>query len=242
MGYINIDGQARVFVQTGVDNTPQDARKNAEALSQSLKGVKTGYINNGTEGIPGDVGEFLPNSVSKKDVINEYTYRTLNAQGPTLIALHSAGNEDARKALQMGALYGHEYSNLSFISLGSPVSSKVMRQNITHAGGTYLGSVGDWRDPVTYSKTAGGSALGLTAAGAIAGAQAGATYAAPWGIGAGPLGVFATGLIGGAVGGAVGGGLILFGSSAYHTFPKYISKPQSQSIMFDWLKKNPQVK
>ena len=226
MGYINIDGQARVFVQTGVDNTPQDARKNAEALSQSLKGVKTGYINNGTEGIPGDVGEFLPNSVSKKDVINEYTYRTLNAQGPTLIALHSAGNEDARKALQMGALYGHEYSNLSFISLGSPVSSKVMRQNITHAGGTYLGSVGDWRDPVTYSKTAvlvGGS--GFITGGALF-----------------ITGIFTANPFLLYSGGSIAAGAAGFGIQNYHPFPKYISKPQSQSIMFDWLKKNPQVK
>ena len=126
MGYVNIDGQARIFVQTGMQTAPQDAGASAQALSSVLGGVSTGYINNGTDGLTVDVGEYLPSTLSKKDVLNEYTYRTLNAQGPTLIALHSAGNEDARKALQAGALYGHSYDNLSFISLGSPVSNSIM--------------------------------------------------------------------------------------------------------------------
>ncbi len=83
MGYVNINGQARVFVQTGMDNTRQDAGVSAQALSKTLGGVGTDYINNGTEGLGGDVGEYLPNSLSKRDVLNEYTERTLNAQGPT---------------------------------------------------------------------------------------------------------------------------------------------------------------
>ncbi len=83
MGYVNIDGQARVFVQTGMDNTRQDASVSAQALSKTLGGVGTGYINNGTEGLGGDVGEYLSNSPSPRDVINEYTDRALNTQGPT---------------------------------------------------------------------------------------------------------------------------------------------------------------
>jgi hypothetical protein len=39
MGYVNIDGQARVFVQTGVRNTRQDAGESAQALSNALGGV-----------------------------------------------------------------------------------------------------------------------------------------------------------------------------------------------------------
>lgn len=72
MGYVNIDGKARVFVQTGMKTTTQDAGVSAQTLSKVLGGVSTGYINNGTEGLTGDVGEYLPNSLSKKDVLNEY--------------------------------------------------------------------------------------------------------------------------------------------------------------------------
>ncbi len=237
MGYININGQARVFVQTGMDNSRPDAGASAQALSKVLGGVSTGYINNGTEGLIADGGEYLPNSLSKKDVLNEYTYRTLNAQGPTLIATHSAGNEDARKALQAGALYGRTYDNLSFVSLGSPVSNSVMKQSVSNAGANYLGQVNDWRDPVTYSKTAGGVVIGSGLAGLGVGAWTGASYGAGIGAGLGPLGAIA----GGAVG-AVPGGLTLYGLQTYHPFQQYIAKPQSQSIMFDWLKNNPQAK
>lgn len=241
MGYVNIDGKARVFVQTGMDNTRQDAGVSAQTLSKLLGGVSTGYINNGTEGLNGDVGEYLPNSLSKKDVLNEYTYRTLNAQGPTLVVTHSAGNEDARKALQAGAMYGKTYENLSFVSLGSPVSSSVMRQSVTSGGANYLGQVNDWRDPVTYSKTAGGVVIGSGVAGLGVGAWTGASYGAGIGAGLGPLGAIAGGAVGGAVG-AVPGGLTLYGLKNYHPLQQYIAKPQSQSIMFDWLKNNPQGK
>ena len=182
MGYINIDEQARVFVQTGMHNKPETAAASAQALSQVLGGVSSGYINNSTQGLDKDVGEYLPNSLSKKDVLNEYTYRTLNAQGPTLIATHSAGNEDARKALQAGALYGRKYENLSFVSLGSPVSNSIMRQSVSNAGAQYLGQVNDWRDPVTYSKLfltgLGVSSVGSAGQSVLAGAAA---VAVPWG-------------------------------------------------------------
>jgi filamentous hemagglutinin len=135
--------------------------------------------------------------LSEKDVLNEYTYRTLNAQGPNLIALHSAGNEDARKALQAGALYGKTYENLSFVSLGSPVSNSIMRQSVTAAGANYLGQVTDWRDPVTYSKTAGGVVIGSGVAGLSVGAWSGASYGAGIGAGLGPLGAIAGGAVGG---------------------------------------------
>jgi hypothetical protein len=228
MGYVNINGQAKALVQTGMDNTRQNASVSAQVLSKVLGGASTGYINNGTEGINGDVGEYLPNSLSKKDVLNEYTYRTLNAQGPTLIVTHSAGNEDARKALQAGALYGRSYENLSFVSMGSPVSNSVMKQSVTGAGATYLGQVNDWRDPVTYSKMAGVGVIGTGLVGVGL-------------LGAGlftlnPALLYAGGAIAGGAGGA--GGAAGYGLQNYHPFENYIAKPQSQSIMFDWLKKN----
>lgn len=229
MGYVNINAQARVFVQTGMRTTPEDAAINAQALSKVLGGVSTGYINNGTDGLVGDVGEFLPNSLSKKDVLNEYTYRTLNAQGPTLIATHSAGNEDARKALQAGAMYGHSYDNLSFISMGSPVSSSVMQNSVTNAGATYLGQVSDWRDPVTYSKTAATVGGGGFLAGGILFVTGIFT--------ANPALLYTGGSMAAGAAGAAG-----YGIQNIHPFQQYIAKPQSQSIMFDWLKSNPKGK
>jgi len=229
MGYVNINGQARVFLQTGMDNTRQDAGASAQALSKALGGVNTGYINNGTEGLVGDVGEYLPNSLSKKDVLNEYTYRTLNAQGPSLIVLHSAGNEDARKALQAGALYGRSYGNLSFVSLGSPVSNSVMRKSVTTAGAAYLGQVNDWRDPVTYSKTA-----------AVFGGGGFLTGGALFVTGiftANPVLLYAGGSVAAGAAGAAG-----YGLQTYHPLSQYVAKPQSQSLMFDWLRSNPQVR
>lgn len=41
MGYVNINGQARVFVQTGMDNTRQDASVSAQGLSKVLGGVNS---------------------------------------------------------------------------------------------------------------------------------------------------------------------------------------------------------
>jgi filamentous hemagglutinin len=206
-----------------------------------LGGVNTGYINNGTEGLVGDVGEYLPNSVSKKDVLNEYTYRTLNAQGPTLIVMHSAGNEDAKKALQVGAMYGHTYDNLSFVSLGSPVGNNVMQQSVTGAGANYLGQVSDWKDPVTYSKATTTVTLGSFLAGAGTGAVYGATY--------GPtllpvLGPAAPAVVAAVVaaGGLVPTAVSLIAMKYSHPFEKYIAKPQTQSMMLDWLKHNPQRK
>ncbi|MBE7939122.1 hemagglutinin repeat-containing protein [Ramlibacter aquaticus] len=237
MGYVNIDGQARVFIQTGMDNSPKDAGVSAQLLSKTL-GVNAGYINNGTEGIGGDVGEYLPNFLTKKDVLNEYTYRTLDAQGPTLIITHSAGNEDARKALQVGALYGHSYENLSFFSVGSPVSSSVLEKSVTRAGASYLGQVNDWRDPVTYSRTAGSVVVGTI----VAGSSYGAVQGCAAGSFAGPLGCLFMGAAGGFVGAApgVGAGLLgFFGLQNYHPFKQYVEKAQSKSVMFDWVKNHP---
>lgn len=233
MGYKNLtDQETRIYVQTGMNNGRSDADQSAIALSKVL-GQRVGYINNGTEGLNGDVGEYLPDSVSKKDVLNEYTLRTLDSKGSTLVVLHSAGNEDARKALQVGALYGHQYDNLSFLSVGSPVSDSALKTAIGQGGAQYLGQVNDWRDPITYSKAAEvvsvGSFLGGLGYGEVQGCAAGAS--------GGPLGCLFSGGTGAVVGGIpfVAGYLSL---KYYHPFEQYIAKPQTQSIMFDWLTAN----
>jgi filamentous hemagglutinin len=235
MGYINTDDKnTRIYVQTGMQTKPEDALKNAQALSQLVK-EPVGVIVNGTQGLPKDVEEYLPKAPSVKDALNEYTYQALNKKGDTLVVLHSAGNEDAKKALQLGQQLGHQYNNLSFLSLASPNSDSVMRSATTNTN--YLGQVNDWRDPVTYSKL---FLTGLGVSGAVGAVGAvGAGQAVLAGAAAGPAGWMALG------GSATAAGLLGLGKLAVdtiHPFPNYLAKPQSQSIMFDWLKQNPKSK
>ena len=236
MGYKNLsDELTRIYVQTGMDNTRSDADQSAIALSRLL-GQPVGYIHNGTEGLVGDLGEYLPDSVSKRDVLNEYTYRTLNSKGPTLIVIHSAGNEDARKALLVGALYGHRYDDLSFLSLGSPVGDSALKAAIGQGNAQYPGQINDWRDPITYSKTAGVVSIGSFLGGIGYGAAQGCTAGASGMI----LGCISAGITGAVVGG-IPGVAVFLGQKYYHQFEQYIAKPQTQTFLFDWLRTNPPV-
>ena len=226
MGYINTgDQNTRIYVQTGMNTKPEDAMKNAQALS-NVVGEPVGVIVNSTQGLPSDVEEYLPKAPSLKDALNEYTYQTLNEQGAKMIALHSAGNEDAKKALQLGQSLGHHYSNLSFVSLGSPVSGSELKTVTNNTQANYLGQVNDWRDPVTYS---GLFLIGLGATGAVGAVGAGQAVLA--GSAAGPAGWMA---LGGSAAAAGLLGLGKLGVDTYHPLNSYIAKPQAQSIMFNW--------
>ena len=225
MGYIVPDNNTRIYVQTGMQTTPEDALKNAQAISQIVK-EPVGVIVNGTQGLPTDVAEYLPKAPNVKDALNEYTYQTLNDKGPSLVVLHSAGNEDAKKALQLGQQLGHQYNNLSFVSLASPNSDSVMRSTTTNTNSNYLGQVNDWRDPVTYSKL---FITSLVTSGAVGAVGAGQSVLA--GTAAGPAGWMA---LGGAATAAGLLGLGKYGVDTYHHLTNYIAKPQTQSIMFDW--------
>lgn len=202
MGYTTPNANTNVYFANGMDNTPKQALQSAEAIA-SLIHQPVGMIINSTDGISGDTKEYLDTAFSTKEILNEYTYRKLNntANEPITIITHSAGNEDAKKAISLGVSEGHSYPNLQFISVGSPISSGILEKTFTGAGATYIGQVNDWRDPVTYSKSAAIGALGVTAAGVYKGVAAGATAGAAMGAENGPLETFFYGLVGGAVGG-----------------------------------------
>ncbi len=228
MGYINTDDKnTRIYVQTGMNTKPEDALKNAQTLSKVV-GEPVGVIVNGTQGLGNDVQEYLPKAPSIKDALNEYTYQTLNKQGDKLVVMHSAGNEDANKALQLGQQLGHQYSNLSFVSLGSPVSNSIMRQNVTQTQAQYLGQVNDWRDPVTNPT------LWVTGTAALLAGGAAAGFALAPATGGTSLYAYGSALMGGGLGGGLGGGTIVYGINNYHPMDQYIAKPQAQSIMFNW--------
>ena len=229
MGYLNLDGKGtRIYVQTGMQTKPDDALKNAQTLSRIL-GEPVGVIVNSTQGLGKDIEEYLPKAPSLKDALNEYTYQVLNAQGDKLVVLHSAGNEDAKKALQLGQSLGHQYGSLSFVSLGSPLSNSVMRHSVTQPGAMYLGQVNDWRDPVTHP------ALWVAGTATMAASGFGATQAILVGAAAGPAGWIAIG------GSAAAVGLLTLGKlgvNVYHPLDNYITKPQAQSILFNWARKS----
>jgi len=223
MGYIIPEDNTRIYVQTGMRTTPEDALKNAQAISQIVK-EPVGVIVNGTQGLAKDVEEHLPKAPTLKDALNEYTYQTLNDKGPGLVVLHSAGNEDAKKALQLGEQLGHQYNNLSFLSLGSPVSGSMLKSTTNNTNANYLGQVNDWRDPVTYSKTAAALGGGSFLAG-------GALFVT--GIfTANPLLLYSGGSMAAGAAGAAG-----YGIQNIHPLDNYLAKPQTQSIMFDWKSK-----
>jgi hypothetical protein len=211
-----------------MNTATQGAAANAQNIANII-GAPVGVILNGTEGLPRDVEEFLPKNATIKDALNEYTYRALNDKGPTLIVTHSAGNNDASKAMQLGSQLGNQYPNLSLLSLGSPISNSIMRSASTQTGVNYLGQINDWRDPVTNPTLWVTGSAALLAGGAAAGvALAPAT-------GGGSLYAYFTSLIGGGIGGGIG----VYGINNYHPLANYITKPATQSIMFDWLKNNP---
>jgi hypothetical protein len=102
---------------------------------------------------------------------------------------------------------------------------------------------------VTYSKATTTVTLGSLLAGAGTGAVYGATYGPTLlpvlGPAAPAVGLVAWGAVGGVVGGAVGAvpaAVSLIAMKYSHPFEKYIAKPQTQSMMLDWLKHNPQRK
>ncbi|WP_156226258.1 hypothetical protein [Herbaspirillum chlorophenolicum] len=230
MGYYVTSDNTRVYFQNGMDNHAPVAKASSALLAGLLK-ESVGAIINDSHGITGDVREYLPDTFSAKDILNEYTYHTLNAKGnPTLIVMHSAGNEDAYKALKAGKVYGYTYPNLSFLSVGSPVGAEKLQSVMRQSGSILLGQVNDWRDPVTNSKTAGTLALGLIGVGIVTGAEA----AAPIGVPGGLLGVFAAGGIGGVAGGAVGFGSILYGLTGYHPFAQYFQSQKLQQQALNW--------
>jgi filamentous hemagglutinin len=207
-------------------NASADLTNSGTIMGRKVVQLGANSINNLGGQIPDDVNKFLPNNASLADALNEYTYRTLNDKGPTLIATHSAGNNDATKAMQLGAQLGNKYPNRSFISLASPIPGSLMQTAANNVGANFLGQVNDWRDPVTNPKL---WVLG-TGAMLVGGAAAGVALAPA--SGGSSLYAYGTALMGG----GVGGGAIVYGIEKIHPFSNYVTKPESKSIMFDWMK------
>lgn len=234
MGYINNDENTRVYFANGMDNTSEQSKASAIAISELIK-QPVGSIINSTDGIANDTKEYINSSYSIKDILNEYTYRKINDTATSLVTIitHSAGNEDLNKAIGLGVKEGYSYPNLQVISVGSPVSTSTLSKTVSSANGTFVGQVNNWKDPVTYSKTAATAAIASTAFGVYKGVTTGVAIGVGAGVTVGPLETFFYGGLGGAVGGAVGFGSGLYGIQNYHPFGIYLQESALQDLIKD---------
>ena len=226
MGYINNDENTRVYFANGMDNTNEQALNSAKNI-ENLVNQPVGSIINSTDGISGDVDEYI-SGYDTKDVLNEYTYRKINETTPTnektTIVMHSAGNSDAVKAINLGIKEGYTYPNLQFISAGSPVSESYLNSVFNSADSNLIGQVNDWKDPVTHSKTVGTAVVGIGLVGGYFGAKyMPSIIPATQALTNTGLGQF---LIGVGSAGVGAGGIIL-----YHSMDKYLQKPVLQNMI-----------
>jgi len=235
MGYYNQSPNTKVYFANGMDNTLKDAKKSVANLEEIVK-QPVGIILNDTHGLfgdnkgVGDIPEYLNNRYTKKDILNEYTYRKINneAKGKVLIITHSAGNEDINKALSLGYKEGYTYPNLNLISAGSPLSKSKLKNTLTSVKANLIGQVNDWKDPVTHSKTVGAGVIGLGLLGAYYGARYMPVLIPTANIlTKTSLGKFLIGVGSAGVGAGVGAtGIIL-----NHPFKSYLKKPKLQEMI-----------
>ena len=230
MGYVNSDENTRVYFANGMDNNSQQALNSAKNI-ESLVNQPVGSIINSTDGIVGDVKEYLE-QYNIKDVLNEYTYRKLNDLTPkgetTTIIMHSAGNADAVKAISIGNKQGYSYPNLQFVSAGSPVSKSYLNNVFTSAGSSLVGQINDWKDPVTHSKTVGVAVIGIGLVGGYLGVKYMPNLIPASQILTGTqLGQFLISVGSAGVGAGVGASGIIM----YHPMEKYLEKPELKGLI-----------
>ena len=236
MGYYTTSPNTKIYFANGMDNTLKDAKKSAANLEEIVK-QPVGIILNDTHGLfgdnkgVGDIPEYLNNRYTKKDILNEYTYRKINneAKGKVLIITHSAGNEDINKALSLGYKEGYTYPNLNIISVGSPLSKSKLKNTLTSVKANLIGQVNDWKDPVTHSKTVGAGVIGLGLIGAYFSPEI--SIPALGLAGKTAIGQFAAGAAGVAAGAGVGAAGVIGGVNLFHPFKTYLKKPKLKNMI-----------
>ncbi len=236
MSYYNQSTNTRVYFANGMENSMPEAKQNAKAI-EKLINLPVGVIVNDTHGLfgdgkgVGDIPEYLQNHYTKKDILNEYTYRKINneAKGKVLIITHSAGNEDINKALSLGYKEGYTYPNIQLISAGSPLSKSKLKNTLSSAKANLVGQVNDWKDPVTHSKTVGAGVIGLGLVGAYFAPEI--SISAIGLAGKTAIGQFAGGAAGVAAGVGVGAGTTIGAVNLFHPFKSYLKKQKLQDMI-----------
>ncbi|AWI33337.1 hypothetical protein [Helicobacter apodemus] len=223
MSYTNLD--SKVIIATGMNTDTIKAQERVN-FTQNLLGQQVGIIHNDTHGYFKDTLEYK-SGLTLKDSLNAHTLQqiTKNSQNsvvfkdkdfvtqyPKTILVHSAANEDIKKANFLNATMGAK-TNYNLISVGSPIAESELRESTNAVGATLVRQVNDHRDPITNPRGAVVDVVGGGAAGAVRG-----------GITGGILGGIAGGITG-----LVGGiGITLYNLDEYHSFESYFKNPEFQ--------------
>ena len=145
MNYDGINSNTNIVMVTGMDNEEKDAFKSQEMIKKDFPNSNVGYINNETGGLFDDVLEWLPNSFTKKDVLNAHKLQELSPN--TIVVTHSAGNPDLDKAQQVNALVNAK-TPYKVISVASPTSKSDLEESGSKVGATIVTQINDENDPV----------------------------------------------------------------------------------------------
>lgn len=243
MGYYTTSENTRIYFQDGAKNNAPNAKVASELLS-GLLGEPVGIIVNDSNGIANDAAEYLYGRLPAKVVLNEYTYRVLNAQNDaTMVITHGAGNCDAYDALEAGYLFDQQYQNLTFLSVGSSVESRKLQSVLGKNGARYLKQINHGFDVATYPKKAVLFAIGLFPISIGIGIWIGLEVATRMGVCTGSLDMFAAGCLGGYIAVVLNGIsellLLSYCMKNYHPFAQYFQNQKLQQQVLDWQKQQP---
>jgi filamentous hemagglutinin len=147
MNYDSINKDTKIVMVTGMNNDAKDAENiQKNILSKDFNNV--GLINNQTDktfGVVGDVVEWIPNSLTTKDVLTGEMLQRLSPN--TLVITHSAGNPDIDKANQANYLVGAQTPYLHY-SVASPESATKLQASDSKVGATFIKQTNNPHDPV----------------------------------------------------------------------------------------------
>ena len=227
-----------LHLQTGIKNNFGQSQESAHFMAEYMgmeKGT-IGVINNDTDGFVADIGEYL-DEYGLKDALNAYQYKQLQKTDKShLILLHSAGNEDAHKALSLTALQGGQLDKLNFISIGSPRTHQSLDKVMQKTNSNFISQHNNFMDPVTGLNTHGAIMLTYTGIGLFTGLKIGAA------MGGAKVGAIGAG-VGGILGLGYGAGKMLYNINRYHPIKSYMEKDyELPKSIYDWTQFNhPQI-
>ncbi len=237
-----------IFFQNGMQNDAKGANKSGD-LIEGKTNREVGLIINSTDQgklkVGGDIIEFLPNKLYLKDVLNGEVLQQIAANGnnKNLLIMHSAGNEDVRKAAEVLAISNVNLGGkIDFMSVGSPVPQKQLQQVLEPIGGNLIGQYNNWKDPVTHHKTWAAGTIGLLGYGVYYGATTGISMMGQPAVTTGTgLEGLASVVLGGGLGGIAGGGTTLYNLQIQHPFEAYFNKDfkNLQTDIKNWSQENP---
>ncbi|MDE5603325.1 MAG: hypothetical protein K2I71_05345, partial [Helicobacter sp.] len=232
MGYENIHPNTSIIFMNGMGNTLEDARGSANLIQKDFLNQQVGLVNNATQGLDNDFGEWKANYLTTKDSLNAQILRKLSKRSqdstvfkPRVVVAHSAGNEDLYKALYMNSITNTKIP-INLVSVGSPVSEKDLREVGNDVGVLSVKQVNHPLDPVPgivnsgerYERIRNLNAISTTIGAGVASAIRG-------GITKGVTGAITGGILGSATN---AGSIIKSDLDKHHPFETYYNNPEFQ--------------